>query len=75
MTEPEQLVLDLGRCARARAPGPDELVPRLQPAPRRRRARATPGCRHEVIDGAGHFLQLERPDVVNALMRDFLEAG
>jgi pimeloyl-ACP methyl ester carboxylesterase len=30
------------------------------------------GCRYEVIDGAGHFLQLEQPEVVNALVRDFV---
>lgn len=32
----------------------------------------SPGSRMEVIDDAGHFLQLERPDVVNALVVDFL---
>ena len=29
----------------------------------------------EVIDGAGHFLQLERPDVVNARALDFVSAN
>ncbi|MGV3759749.1 MAG: alpha/beta fold hydrolase, partial [Actinomycetota bacterium] len=31
-----------------------------------------PGSRMEVVDDAGHFLQLERPDVVNRLVLDFL---
>ena len=26
----------------------------------------------EIVDDAGHFLQLERPDVVNARILDFL---
>jgi pimeloyl-ACP methyl ester carboxylesterase len=30
------------------------------------------GSRAEVVDGAGHFLHVERPDVVNALVLDFL---
>jgi pimeloyl-ACP methyl ester carboxylesterase len=33
-----------------------------------------PGSRVERIDGAGHFLHLERPDVVNELIVDFLTA-
>jgi pimeloyl-ACP methyl ester carboxylesterase len=32
----------------------------------------SPGSRMEVVEGAGHFLQLERPDVVNRLVLDFL---
>jgi len=33
------------------------------------------GSRVAVIDGAGHFLQLERPDVVNARILDHLQEG
>lgn len=32
----------------------------------------SPGSRMEVVDGAGHFLQLERPDEVNRLVLEFL---
>ena len=32
------------------------------------------GSRAEVVDGTGHFLHLERPDVVNGLIIDFLRA-
>lgn len=32
------------------------------------------GSRMEVVDGAGHFLQLERPDEVNRLVVDFVTA-
>ena len=28
----------------------------------------------EVVDGAGHFLQLEQPDVVNGLIVDFVSS-
>ncbi len=28
-----------------------------------------------IVDGAGHFLQLERPDVVNRLILDWVTAG
>lgn len=31
-----------------------------------------PGSRVEIVDGAGHFLHLERPDVVNRLIVDFV---
>jgi pimeloyl-ACP methyl ester carboxylesterase len=32
----------------------------------------SPGSRMEVVDGAGHFLQLEQPDVVNRLILGFV---
>lgn len=32
------------------------------------------GSRVEIVDGAGHFSHLERPDVVNPLIADFLTA-
>ena len=34
-----------------------------------------PGSRVEVVDDAGHFLHLERPDVVNRLILEHLTAG
>lgn len=34
-----------------------------------------PGSRAVMVDGAGHFLQLERPDVVNAEILAFLAEG
>lgn len=33
------------------------------------------GSRVDIVDGAGHFLHLERPDVVNRLVLDFLAEG
>jgi pimeloyl-ACP methyl ester carboxylesterase len=38
-------------------------------------ALTTPGSRAEIVDDAGHFLHLERPDVVNRLIGDFLAEG
>jgi pimeloyl-ACP methyl ester carboxylesterase len=35
-------------------------------------ALTAPGSRVELVDGAGHFLHLERPDVVNDLVLGFL---
>lgn len=32
----------------------------------------SPGSRMEVVEGAGHFLQVEQPEVVNRLVVDFL---
>jgi pimeloyl-ACP methyl ester carboxylesterase len=34
--------------------------------------RLPPTARFELVPGAGHFLQVERPDVVNGLIADFL---
>jgi pimeloyl-ACP methyl ester carboxylesterase len=31
-----------------------------------------PGSRLEIVEGAGHFLPIERPDVVAAILDDFL---
>jgi pimeloyl-ACP methyl ester carboxylesterase len=31
--------------------------------------------RYERLDGLGHWMQLEAPDAVNALLIDFLAAG
>jgi pimeloyl-ACP methyl ester carboxylesterase len=33
------------------------------------------GSRVEIVDGAGHFLHLERPDEVNGLVVGFLDEG
>lgn len=35
----------------------------------------SPGSRTEILDGVGHFLHLESPDRVNALIDDFLTTG
>jgi pimeloyl-ACP methyl ester carboxylesterase len=32
-----------------------------------------PGARLEVVEGAGHLVGVDRPDELNALLRDFLE--
>ncbi len=37
-----------------------------------RRARRTARWRYERIDGAGHWMQLDAPERVNALLLDFL---
>jgi pimeloyl-ACP methyl ester carboxylesterase len=34
----------------------------------------SPWVHVEIVEGAGHFLQLEKPDVVNSLIIDFLTA-
>jgi len=31
-----------------------------------------PGSRLEVVEGAGHFLPIERPELLDRLLRDFL---
>ena len=35
----------------------------------------SPWATVEIVDGAGHYLQLEQPDVVNARIVEFLTAG
>jgi 3-oxoadipate enol-lactonase len=37
-------------------------------------ARSLPRARREIIQGAGHLANIERPDEFNALLRDFLKA-
>ena len=37
-------------------------------------ARKIPGARYEVIAGAGHGVNLDQPERVNALLQDFLSA-
>ena len=36
-------------------------------------ARTLPRARREIIQGAGHLANMERPDQWNALLRDFLK--
>ena len=36
------------------------------------RSMATPNITVEIVEGAGHFLHIERPDVVNARIVEFL---
>jgi pimeloyl-ACP methyl ester carboxylesterase len=38
-------------------------------------ALTAPGSRVELVDDAGHFLHLERPDTVDTLVLDFLAEG
>lgn len=46
---------------------------RIIPASHTMRAhREMPGSRLEIVEGAGHFVQIEKPDVVAALILDFL---
>lgn len=45
-------------------------------SPRRAVARARaliPGVRAEIVPGVGHLMTEERPDIINALIRDFLD--
>ncbi len=37
-------------------------------------AKALPKVRREIIQGAGHVLMVERPDELNAILRDFLKS-
>jgi pimeloyl-ACP methyl ester carboxylesterase len=32
------------------------------------------GSRHEIIDGAGHFMHLDRPAVVHRLIEEFVSS-
>ena len=58
---------------RAHAPGRVGREDRLVPVVLRGRVRAPAAEREaEIVDGAGHAPQLERPDAVARLVRDFL---
>ena len=46
----------------------------VAPAQSRAAAGAIPNARYELIDGAGHWANRQRPDLVNALIADFLRA-
>jgi pimeloyl-ACP methyl ester carboxylesterase len=37
-------------------------------------AKAIPGARREIVQGAGHLVNLERADAFNAVLRDFLKS-
>jgi pimeloyl-ACP methyl ester carboxylesterase len=37
-------------------------------------AKAIPGARREIVQGAGHLVNLERADAFNAILRDFLKS-
>jgi pimeloyl-ACP methyl ester carboxylesterase len=50
----------------------DRVVP---PSAGRRYAELLPNARLEVIDGAGHFLDLEQPDELARLVAEFVSAG
>ena len=73
--------LDARAGRRRRAHHPADAVParphrRLHGRRDRRRARRrsspSEGSRLEIVDGAGHFLHVEKPDEVNRLIVDFV---
>lgn len=47
----------------------------VSPAQSRAAADAIPAARFELIDGAGHWSNRQRPDLVNGLIADFLSPG
>ena len=53
-------------------PEPRNLPAGGRRVPPRWYARTLPRARREVIVGAGHLANLERPEVFNTLLRDFL---
>jgi tripartite-type tricarboxylate transporter receptor subunit TctC len=49
-----------------------EFIALARAKPNELNVMTVPGSRAVIVDGAGHFLQLERPDVVNAEILSFL---
>lgn len=68
----EQLaMLKMPRCPLLYLHGADDGCVGAALAPRSARD-LPPQSRFELVEGAGHFLQLERPDVVNPIIADYL---
>jgi 3-oxoadipate enol-lactonase len=49
----------------------DTTVP---PAAQKQLASGISGARHEIIQGAGHALTVEKPELVNKILVDFLKS-